>query len=133
VNGVEMQNHNHRSTIPAENNNASKGNNIRNYKEFQMLIPIVFGIFGFILTFFIRRGLNIVVLGILLYATLKGLEKLKGVPDWENFDKFISLLQQLGKTILMLTNNMIASAGTVSIMLFLCGAMVGLLISRRSA
>ena len=102
-------------------------------KDAQILVALIFGMFGFILAYYMRRGLNIVLFGIFLYASLKGLEQLKIVADWENFDKFVSLLQQMGKTILMLVNNMIATAGSVSIFLFLCGGIAGLTFSKRGA
>lgn len=100
-------------------------------KNAQILVVLIFGFFGFILAYYLRRGLNIVIFGIFLYASLKGLEQLKVVADWHNFNQFISLLQQLGKTMLMLVNNMISTAGTVSIVFFLCGGAAGMAFTRR--
>lgn len=102
-------------------------------KDAQLLIALFFGLFGFILAYFLRRGLNLILFGVFLYAALKGLEHLKFMPDWPSFDRFISLLQQLGKTILTLSTNMISSAGAFAILLFLCGATLGLIASRRGA
>lgn len=102
-------------------------------RDAEILIPVIFGMFGFILAYYLRRGLNFVLFGIFLYASFRGLETLRYNPDWDNFDKFVAVLQQLGRILLALVNNMISTAGTVSIMLFLCGGLIGLILSRRSA
>lgn len=97
----------------------------------QILVVLIFGFFGFILAYYLRRGLNVVIFGIFLYASLKGLEQLKVAADWHNFNHFVLLLQQLSKTMLLLINNMIATAGTAAIVLFLCGGVAGLAFGRR--
>ena len=102
-------------------------------KDTEILIAAIFGICGFIMAYYLRRGVNFILFGIFLYASFKGLETLKYQPDWDNFDRFVSILQQLGRTILLMINNMISTAGTISIMLFLFGGIVGLVLSRRSA
>ncbi len=102
-------------------------------KDTEILIAAIFGICGFIMAYYLRRGVNFILFGIFLYASFKGIETLKYHPDWDNFDKFVSILQQLGRTILLMINNMISTAGTISIMLFLFGGIVGLVLSRRSA
>lgn len=102
-------------------------------KDTEILIAAIFGVCGFVMSYYLRRGVNFVLFGILLYASFKGLETLKYHPDWDNFDKFVSILQQLGRTILLMINNMISTAGTVSIMLFLFGAVLGLVLIRRGA
>lgn len=101
-------------------------------KDTEILIAAIFGVCGFVMSYYLRRGVNFVLFGI-LYASFKGLETLKYHPDWDNFDRFVSILQQLGRTILLMINNMISTAGTVSIMLFLFGAVLGLVLSRRGA
>jgi len=100
-------------------------------KDTQILVVLIFGFFGFILAYYLRRGLNVVIFGIFLYASLKGLEQLKVAADWHNFNQFVLLLQQLSKTMLLLINNMIATAGTAAIVLFLCGGGAGLAFGRR--
>jgi len=99
----------------------------------QILVVLIFGFFGFILAYYLRRGLNIVIFGIFLYASLKGLEQLKFAADWDNFHQFVSLFQQMSKTMLMLINNMVATAGTLSIVFFLTGGVAGLAFSKRGA
>ncbi len=101
-------------------------------KDTELLIAAIFGICGFIMAYFLRRGVNFILFGIFLYASFKGLETLNYHPDWDNFDRFVSILQQLGRTILLMITNMISTAGTISIMLFLFGGVVGLVLSRRS-
>ena len=99
----------------------------------ELLIAAIFGLCGFIMAYYLRRGVNFVLFGIFIYASFKGLETLKYHADWDNFDKFVSILQQLGRTILLMINNMISTAGTMSIMLFLFGGVIGLVVSRRNA
>lgn len=101
-------------------------------KDTELLIAAIFGICGFIMAYYLRRGVNFILFGIFLYASFKGLETLNYHPDWDNFDRFVSILQQLGRTILLMITNMISTAGTISIMLFLFGGVVGLVLSRRS-
>lgn len=102
-------------------------------KETELIISIIFAAVGFIIAYYMRRGLNFVIFGIFLYAAFKCLENLNYHPDWDSFDKFVSILQQLGKTLLVMINNMVSTAGTLSIMLFLFGGIIGLVLSRRSA
>lgn len=99
----------------------------------EILVPLIFSAFGFVLAYFLRRGVNILLFGIFVYAVFKGLESLKYIPDWKSFDNFISTLQQLGKSVLTLISSMLGSAGTVSILLFLAGSVAGLVFSRRRA
>ncbi len=103
------------------------------YENTQILISVIFGICGFIMAYYLRRGLGFVLLTLLLFAAFKGLESLKYAPDWDSFDKFVTILQQLGRTMLTLINNMITTAGTLSIMLFLFGGILGLIFSRKGA
>jgi hypothetical protein len=107
--------------------------NMAHIKDAEILIAAIFGISGFIMAYYLRRGVNFILFGIFLYASFRGLETLNYHPDWNNFDKFVSILQQLGKTILLMINNMISTAGTISIMLFLFGGVMGLVLSRRGA
>ena len=102
-------------------------------KETELFIAAIFGICGFIMAYYLRRGVGFICFSIFLYASFKGLETLEYHPDWENFNKFVSILQQLGRTILLMINNMISTASTISIMLFLLGGVLGLVLSRRSA
>ncbi|MEW6418765.1 MAG: hypothetical protein AB1480_11705 [Nitrospirota bacterium] len=102
-------------------------------KETEILISLIFGICGFLIAFYMRRGLSFVLLCIFLYVSFKCLENLSYAPDWNNYHKSVSLLQQLGKTMLMMINNMISTAGTVSLLLFLFGGIIGIILSRRRA
>lgn len=97
----------------------------------EILIAATFGGLGFIMAYYLRRGVNIMIFGIFLYAAFKCLERLKYHPDWNNFDKFVSILQQMGKTLIMMINNMISAAGTASILLFLLGGVLGLAVNGR--
>lgn len=104
-----------------------------NLKDASLLIPLFFAAFGFFLGFFLRRGFSLVFLGVFLFASFKGLETLKFSPDWFNFYKFSTAIQELGRTLLAMICQMIASAGTVSILLFISGGVTGLILSRRGA
>lgn len=106
---------------------------MQHLKDTEILIAAIFAAVGFITAYYVRRALNFIILAIFLYAAFKSLESLKYRPDWDNFDKFVSILQQLGRTIVLMIHNMIATAGTLSIVLFLFGGVVGLVLSRRGA
>ena len=106
---------------------------ISHFKEAEILIPMVFCAFGFILAYFLKRGVNIVLFAVFLFVIFKGLESLKYMPDWKSFNNFTAILQQLGKSVLILISGMVATAGTLSILLFLAGGIMGLVISRRNA
>ena len=107
-------------------------NTIAHMKETEILISLIFGAFGFTLSYFLRRGLNILLFGVFVYAVFKGLESLKYAPDWKNFDNFISVLQQLGQSVLDLISGMLGTAGTASILLFIAGGIAGLMSRRRA-
>lgn len=102
-------------------------------KGAELMIPIIFGAFGFLLAYFLRRGMNMAIFGVFMYAVFKALEALKYVPDWESFDNFTSVLQQLGRSVLALITGMLGTAGNASILLFLAGGIAGLMMTRRRA
>lgn len=97
----------------------------------EILVTAIFGVLGFVMAYYLRRGVNIILFGIFLYAAFKGLEMLKYQPDWNNFEKFVSIFQQLAKTLLIMIQNMISTACTVSIVIFLLGGVLGLVINWR--
>ncbi len=96
-----------------------------------ILIALLFGICGFAIVFFLKRSIGFFLLAALLYAAFKGFEKMSYQPDWSSFDKLISLLQQMAKTLLIMFNNMVATAGVFSIAFFLTGGVLGLIIGGR--
>ena len=100
-------------------------------KGTEMLIPLIFAAFGFLLAYFLRRGMNILLFGVFVYAVFKALEGLKYVPDWKNFNDFTAVLQQLGRSVLALITGMLGTAGSASILLFLAGGIAGLMMTRR--
>lgn len=102
-------------------------------KGAELLIPLVFAAFGFLLAYFLRRGMNILLFGVFMYAVFKALEGLKYLPNWNNFDNFTSVLQQLGRSVLALITGMLSTAGSASILLFLAGGIAGLVMTRRRA
>ncbi|MDO8721485.1 MAG: hypothetical protein Q7J31_04565 [Syntrophales bacterium] len=99
----------------------------------EVLVPLIFGFFGFIMAYYLRRGLNMVIFALLLYAAFRALESLKFSPDWGAFHRLVNLLQELGRITLALISSMISMAGTVSLLLFLGGAIAGLVLNRRVA
>jgi|GEM_PF-1596547 len=100
-------------------------------KDTELLIAFIFGVCGFITTFFLRRGMNFILLGVFFYASFKGLETLRYHPDWGSFNKFITILQQMGKILLTMISNILSTAGTFPIILFLLGGVTGLILSRK--
>ena len=97
----------------------------------EILVTAIFGVLGFVMAYYLRRCINMILLGIFLYIAFKGLEMLKYQPDWNNFEKLVSIFQQLAKTLLALMNHMISTAGIASILLFLIGGLLGLVIHWR--
>jgi hypothetical protein len=96
-----------------------------------LIISVIFGASGFIMAYYFRHGINFTVLGIFILMALKGIECLGYQPDWNTFHKFVSILQQLGKTLLIIINSIISTAGIVSIAMFLLGGLLGLVLSMR--
>jgi uncharacterized membrane protein (Fun14 family) len=94
------------------------------------LIGLVFGIFGFFLGFSLKRAASIVLLAIFAFATLKALEYLGVAMNWRLFESLVHALAQLGKTSIELIRGMLTAATLLSIILFLCGGVLGV-ITRR--
>lgn len=92
----------------------------------EIMTAILFCASGFFLTFFLKRGLNLILLGIFLYAVFHGFEAIHYHADWNSLSKFTSTLQQLAKILLTMIQNMISAANILTIMAFLIGGMIGL-------
>lgn len=102
-------------------------------KEVDILVPVIFGIFGFIVSYFLRRGIGIVLLCVFLFAIFKSLEALSFKTDWSSLDGAVQMSVQLGKTLFALVVNMLSVASVFSVLLFIFGGVAGLLMYRRRA
>ncbi|OPY80210.1 MAG: hypothetical protein A4E65_01560 [Syntrophorhabdus sp. PtaU1.Bin153] len=98
---------------------------------YQILEAGTFGAFGFILGFFMRRAINIILFGIFTYAIFECLHRI-GVPtDWKEFYRFVTLMSELGRTLLHLVQSMLRGTGIVALFLFIGGGIAGLALKRR--
>jgi len=96
-----------------------------------IIIASLFGVCGFLISYFLRRSLGFFLIGALLYVVFKGLENLKFNPDWGSYQKILSLLHQLAGVLLSLIQNMISGASLMAILFFLAGGVLGLVFSWR--
>jgi uncharacterized membrane protein (Fun14 family) len=96
-----------------------------------LLATGAFAAFGFVLGFFLRRGINIVLFAALTFAVFLLLDRL-GVPvDWPVFHKLTQAMSDLGKTVIHLVTGMLGESGPFGVGLFLAGAIAGLICTRR--
>ena len=96
-----------------------------------MLAAGAFAAFGFVLGFFLRRGINIVLFAVLTYAVFVLLDKV-GIPaDWALFHKLVELMSELGRTVVHLVTGMLGKGGSLGTGLFLAGGIAGLICTRR--
>jgi SNF family Na+-dependent transporter len=103
-----------------------------NQEAARILVPFLFGVFGFIMAFALRKGVNFLIFGVFLYAAFKALEGLNFTPDWKEFHTLTKIIQSLGHSMLSLSANTLNTANTASIILFLAGGIVGLATFSRS-
>ncbi|MEI6153572.1 MAG: hypothetical protein WCQ90_05750 [Deltaproteobacteria bacterium] len=92
------------------------------------LIASVFGIFGFFLAFSLKRVAGIVLFGVFTYAAFLALHFLGATTDWKVFTSFIGTLSHLGKTTIDLIGGMLNTATLVSIICFLGGGLIGIVV-----
>lgn len=100
--------------------------------HFEILIPLIFLLFGFAIAFFLRKSINILVVGILFFGIFKLLERLNFPTDWNQLGRLVDLLREVGNTIGVLVINILEVSSTASIFLFLVGGMSGLIVKRKS-
>ncbi len=99
----------------------------------ELIISLVFGLFGFIIAFFMSRSLNIIIFSGFTYAVFKALEALNFKIDWKLFNNFIYTLSDLGRAVLALVGGMITNASTIALILFIFGGAAGLALRKRGA
>lgn len=97
----------------------------------ELIISLVFGLFGFIIAFFMSRALNIVIFSGFTYAVFKTLEALNFKIDWKLFNNFVYILADLGGAVLNLVNHMISNASTMALILFISGGAAALALRKR--
>lgn len=76
----------------------------------ELIIGLIFGVLGFIISFFVSRSLNIIIFGGLTYAIFKALDAMGFIPDWKLFNNFIVLFSDLGRATLTLVAGMLDNA-----------------------
>jgi len=97
----------------------------------ELIISLVFGLFGFVISFFMSRSVNIIIFCGFTYAVFKTLEALNFNTDWLLFDNFVYTLSDLGGAVLNLVNHMLSNASTLSLILFIFGGAAGLALRKR--
>jgi len=95
-----------------------------------ILVETIFLTLGFFLAFSLKKATNIILFGIFAYASLIALDCLGVSADWPLFNELVTLLSQLGSTILSLISGMLAGASFPAIFCFLMGGFLGFLLKR---
>lgn len=97
----------------------------------EILVGMIFGVLGFIISFFMSRSLNIIIFGGLTYAVFKALDALHFDTDWILFNNFVVVLADLGKSVMALLQGMLDSASDFALILFVFGGAFGLILRKR--
>src|SRR3990172_9389603 len=97
-----------------------------NANELRIIIPVVFAVTGFFITFFMRKSMNITLFVIFIYGTLLLLDRLYMPQDWRLFHEIVANLLNLGSKFLTLIKDLLTGASSAAIFLFLIGGAVGL-------
>jgi hypothetical protein len=99
------------------------------YKE--IVLCLMFGCFGFFLSFFIARTVNIALILLLTWVPFKVLERYGFEPDWQLFQKIKSLILSLLEAIVELLANLLNIASIGSMVFFLIGGIAGIVLNMR--
>jgi hypothetical protein len=99
------------------------------YKE--IILCLMFGCIGFVLSFFVARTINIALLLLMVWVPLKVIEKYGTEPDWGGFYKLKDILLSLWRVLIDLLSNMLNMATTGSLVLFVLGGLTGFIINMR--
>lgn len=97
----------------------------------EILVGMIFGVLGFIISFFMSRSLNIIIFGGLTYAVFKALDALNFDTDWILFNNFVIVLADLGKSVMALLQGMLDNASDFALILFVFGGAFGLILRKR--
>lgn len=101
--------------------------------DMEIVIGLIFGLFGFIMAFFMRKSVNILIFTAFTYAAFKTLDRLDFRTDWASFNNFAYALSDLGSALLSVVSGLIGAASTFSLVLFIIGGVSGLLLKRKGA
>lgn len=104
-----------------------------NIEDTEIIIGLVFGLFGFIIAFFVRRSINIIIFTAFTYAAFKALDGLDFETDWALFNNFTYTLSDLGKAALAIVSGMLGNASVLSLVSFIVGGVTGLFAKKRGA
>jgi len=98
--------------------------------EAQIIVPVVFSMAGFLLTFVMRKVFGAIVLLILGYALFLLLMHLQVIPGLALHNDFTGTLQTLGDKVMAILKHLLKSASTTSIALFIMGGVLGVVTSK---
>jgi hypothetical protein len=99
------------------------------YKE--IVLCLMFGCFGFFLSFFIARTVNIALILLLTWVPFKVIERYGLDPDWELFHKLKDLVLSLFGTLIELLSNLINLAPVGGMIFFLVGGIAGIFLNMK--
>jgi hypothetical protein len=91
-----------------------------------LLIPTLYGAFGFVIAMVCGRVVNVTLIGLILFAVMKALSALHVKIDWHGFDRLSGHIAEAGKGIATLCSGIIMSANVAALSLFVIGAIIGL-------
>ena len=97
----------------------------------ELIIGFVFCCFGFIIAYFMSKSVNLIIFAGLLYATFKALDALNFGINWAHLNNYVYSLSDLGSAAFTLVKGMLENAGTLGLVLFIFGGVVGLAIRKR--
>jgi len=99
------------------------------YKE--IVLSLMFGCFGFFLSFFVARTVNIAFILLLTWVPFKVIERYGLDPDWQLFDKLKDLVLNLMESLIELLSNLINMASILGMIFFLLGGITGVVLNMR--
>jgi hypothetical protein len=99
------------------------------YKE--IILCLMFSCIGFSLAFFAARTINIALLLLMIWLPLKVIEKFGMSPDWAGYYKLKDILLSLWRVLLEVLSNMMTTASTGSLVLFVVGSVTGFIMNMR--
>ncbi len=97
----------------------------------EIILCLMFCCIGFALAFFAARTINIALLLLMVWVPLKVIEKFGNSPDWTGYYKLKEILLSLWSILLEVFSNMMITASTGSLVLFVVGSVTGFVMNMK--
>lgn len=97
----------------------------------ELILYFMFGCFGFFLSFFLLRTVNIAIILLMTWVPFKVVENYGLTPDWQLFHRLKELVISLLGTLVDMLSNLVALASIGGMVCFLVGGIAGVVLNMK--